>query len=65
MRLFAGFSGWAPRQLENEMAREGWYILPATEELLFRKNTSGMWEELLERARNHYGGKHAALYSPS
>jgi len=50
-RLYSGFSGWAPRQLESEMERDGWYMLPATEELIFRKNTDGMWRELLEKAQ--------------
>jgi len=50
-RLFAGFSGWAPRQLEAEIRAGGWYVLPATEDLLFRKDTASMWRELLERAR--------------
>jgi putative transcriptional regulator len=58
-RIYAGFSGWAPQQLENEIERDGWYVLPAGAELLFRADTAGLWEELLERAR----GKRAALYS--
>jgi putative transcriptional regulator len=52
-RLYAGFAGWMPGQLESEIARDGWYLLPASEELLFRRDTSGMWEELLERASAH------------
>lgn len=50
-RLFAGFAGWAPSQLEDEMRRDGWYLLPANAELVFRRDTSGMWEELVRRAR--------------
>jgi putative transcriptional regulator len=50
-RLYAGFSGWAPRQLESEIERDGWYVLPASEALLFRADTAGLWEELMERAR--------------
>jgi putative transcriptional regulator len=50
-RLYAGFSGWAPGQLESELARDGWYVLPASAELVFRKDTSGMWEELVRKAR--------------
>jgi putative transcriptional regulator len=49
-RLYAGFSGWAPRQLENEFGRDDWYVLPPAEEILFRKDTSGIWRELLARA---------------
>jgi putative transcriptional regulator len=59
-RIYAGFSGWAPRQLETEIERDGWYVLPASAELLFGADTAGLWEELLERTR----GKRAALYSP-
>lgn len=51
MRLYAGFSGWAPRQLEAEMQSDSWYVLRATEDLIFRKDTTGMWSELVERAR--------------
>jgi putative transcriptional regulator len=50
-RLFMGFSGWAPGQLESELARDGWFVLPARPELVFRKDTSGMWEELVRKAR--------------
>ena len=50
-RIYSGFSGWAPRQLEAEMRRDGWHVLPATEALIFRADTAGMWEELVEKAR--------------
>ena len=49
-RLYAGFSGWAPRQLESEFMRDGWYVLPADEATIFRSATEGMWEELVEKA---------------
>ena len=50
-RLFAGFSGWAPRQLQDEVKADGWHILPASEELIFRADTTRMWAELIEKAR--------------
>lgn len=49
-RLYAGFSGWLPRQLESEFMRNSWHILPADEAAVFRESAEGMWEELLERA---------------
>lgn len=49
-RLFAGFSGWAPGQLENEIQRGDWLLVPASDELVFRDNTSGMWMELWQKA---------------
>ena len=50
-RLFAGFSGWAPGQLDGELARDGWFVLPASAELLFRTDTRSLWEELVRKAR--------------
>ena len=49
-RLYAGFSGWAPRQLESEFMRDGWYVLPTDEATLFRSGTDGLWEELVDKA---------------
>lgn len=51
LRFFAGFSGWAPNQLQSELQRDGWFVLPVTEEILFRTDTRGMWRELFEKAR--------------
>lgn len=53
-RLYAGFSGWSPAQLEGEFAREGWYALPADEaSALGDVGEDGVrfWEEMVERAR--------------
>lgn len=49
-RVYAGFSGWAPRQLESEFVRDGWYVLPADAATVFRRETEGMWEELVRKA---------------
>lgn len=51
-RLYAGFAGWAPRQLESEFQREGWYVLPADVETIFRSDMEGVWQELVRRAEN-------------
>lgn len=52
LRLFTGFSGWAAGQLESEIARDDWYVLPVSEDLLFRNDTSEMWHELVDKARS-------------
>ena len=49
-RLYSGFSGWAPGQLESEFMRDGWYVLAADEATVFRQSTEGMWEELVDKA---------------
>jgi putative transcriptional regulator len=50
MRLFSGFAGWAPRQLEAEIADDAWYALRASESILFRTDTTGLWRELVDQA---------------
>jgi putative AlgH/UPF0301 family transcriptional regulator len=50
-RLYSGFSGWSAGQLESELRRDGWYLLPASAALVFRKDTAGMWQELVRKAR--------------
>jgi len=49
-RLYAGFSGWAPRQLEGEFKRDGWYILPADAAAVFRGDVENLWSELVRKA---------------
>jgi putative transcriptional regulator len=51
LRFFTGFSGWAPGQLQHELQLDAWFVLPVTEELLFRADTRGLWKELAEKAR--------------
>ena len=50
VRVFAGHSGWAPGQLQNELEREGWYMLPADSETIFDKEAAAIWPALVKRA---------------
>jgi putative transcriptional regulator len=50
-RLYNGFAGWTPGQLQSEIANGGWHVLPTDEDVLFRADTAGLWQELHDRAR--------------
>ena len=39
-----------PGQLQRELELDGWHVLPASEALVFRHDTSDMWRELVDRA---------------
>lgn len=47
LRFFVGYTGWAPGQLERELTFDSWHVLPATEELVFAKDPSGIWKILV------------------
>jgi putative transcriptional regulator len=48
-RYFAGFVGWQPGELDAELQKGYWYTDDADAALLFRKDTEGLWEELVKR----------------
>ena len=50
LRVFAGYSGWGPGQLQQEIARGDWLIVPASAETVFTKNPGGLWQELIKKA---------------
>jgi|ERR1051326_5489364 putative transcriptional regulator len=46
-RVFAGYSGWGPDQLENEMVTGAWAVTPASAELLFDTPPDELWQKLV------------------
>jgi putative AlgH/UPF0301 family transcriptional regulator len=48
-RLFTGYAGWAPNQLDFERTRGDWYVLKADAESVFSQNPSELWPELIRR----------------
>ena len=50
-RYFVGYVGWRPGELRGEIDRGLWSVLDADVEMVFRKDTEGLWEELLQQTR--------------
>ena len=49
-----GYSGWAPGQLENELQTGSWLTTPADAALLFDKDPSHLWAEVLRSMGDTY-----------
>lgn len=50
-RYFVGYVGWRPGELKSELDRGLWSVLDANVDTVFRKDTEGLWEELLQQTR--------------
>ena len=49
-RFFVGYSGWAPTQLDAEIAQGAWHVLPADVDSILNLDPDTMWRDLLRRA---------------
>lgn len=51
VRLFAGYSGWAPGQLDGEIEAGGWFVVDAVEDDPFGADSEELWRRVLGRQR--------------
>lgn len=49
VRVFAGYAGWAPGQLEAEIEQGAWVNVPARPEDVFTQDPAGLWARVLAR----------------
>jgi len=50
-RYYVGYVGWRPGELKAEIERGIWAVLDADIDIVFRKDTENLWEELLQQTR--------------
>lgn len=50
LRVFAGYAGWGPGQLESEVARGDWHLATADVRMVFEMKPERLWQELERRA---------------
>jgi putative transcriptional regulator len=64
-RVFAGYAGWGPGQLEAELEEQSWIVVPAEPSDVFAEDPDELWRTVLHRK----GGKFALIasmpYDPS
>lgn len=51
VRIFAGYAGWAPLQLEAEIADGGWFVVDADPSDALSPDPEDLWREVLRRQR--------------
>lgn len=58
LRVFSGYAGWGPGQLEEELATGSWFVVDATPEDAFSSDPEVLWHDVLRRQPNR-----AALFA--
>lgn len=49
VKVFAGYAGWSPGQLDDEMKRDTWLTHPASVELVFHVSPAELWPLILKQ----------------
>jgi putative transcriptional regulator len=49
VKMFAGYAGWSPGQLEDELKRDAWLTHPASLDLVFDSHPEQLWQRILRQ----------------
>lgn len=47
VKIFAGYAGWSPGQLDDELKRDTWMVHPASLDLVFHPTPGDLWQTIL------------------
>ena len=64
-RVFAGYAGWGPGQLDAELARDDWFVAPAGIDDIFDPDADELWRRVLARKGGALRARRADADRPS
>jgi putative transcriptional regulator len=50
MRIFEGYSGWSPGQLEQEIQGNTWLVIPPSRELIEMNHPECAWKDIMRNS---------------
>jgi putative transcriptional regulator len=53
-RVFSGYAGWGPGQLESELEQGSWILEPASADDVFTSEPDHLWEDVLRRKGHEF-----------
>ena len=54
LRVFAGYAGWGPGQLEDEIDEGAWFVVTAEPDDALSNEPDGLWRTVLKRQGGEY-----------
>ncbi|MGE0684673.1 MAG: YqgE/AlgH family protein [Candidatus Binatia bacterium] len=67
LRAYVGYAGWAPQQLDAEVARGDWHIYAADATVVFDTPAAQLWQKLISRSEfewtHHFQNNEHTTYS--
>lgn len=54
LRLFVGYSGWSPGQLEKELKEGAWIVTDLSTDLLFETDADDIWKQAIKKLGSEY-----------
>jgi len=59
LRFFIGYAGWGAGQLDHEIDRGSWHVVPASDEHVFAEDPRALWKRLTP-PREHRAATHSS-----
>jgi putative transcriptional regulator len=53
-RFFIGYAGWSPKQLEDELKENSWYVTNADSDFIFSNEPEKLWQNILKSMGGEY-----------
>jgi putative transcriptional regulator len=48
VRFFVGYSGWSPKQLEEEIHQNAWFVADISKEWIMNSSLDDLWKQVME-----------------
>ncbi len=65
VRVFAGYSGWGPGQLEAELEEEAWVVTTPVSDDVFHEEPEKLWYDVLARLGPRFALMRSMPFDPS
>ena len=62
-RMYAGYAGWAPNQLQAELDRGDWKVIRAYSEVIFGEEYEKVWPDMIRRSSQRWVLKRSECHS--